>query len=212
MVTVFFPGENKRMDAKNRTNVMLQVVGIFTDVGYKRCVEVANTLAAEFVPVNVENTGLNETDFEEWCTQKSKELGGEAYEHNSSPMVLYNGCNYIGGTNAFFAWARRVYDCRIDSTYLQDALMNTTPKAEGFVRHPNTDNRHSFVEMEVTYGESKEQEVGKIYIELYEELCPRGCANFKLLCTGDNANKAAYVGSPFHRVVKGGYVQGGGKL
>jgi hypothetical protein len=191
--------------------ILLSVVGIFTDVGYTRCCEVAQTLASEFVTITVETSGLTETDYEEWCKAKSKEIGGDAYDHNSSPMVLYNGCNYVGDTTAFFAWARRVYDIKINSTYLQDALMGTTPQNNSFVRHPNTDDRHSFVEMEVTYGESKEETVGTVRIELYEELCPNGCANFKALCNGKNGNNATYVGSPFHRVVKGGYVQGGGK-
>lgn len=124
-------------------------------------------------------------------------------------MVLYNGCNYVGGTNSFFVWARRVYDCKINSTWLHEALMGTTPTNDAFLKHPHTDARHSFVEMELTYGESKEQTVGKVRIELFEEYCPSGCANFKSLCSGSNANGATYVGSPFHRVVKGGYVQGG---
>jgi hypothetical protein len=167
----------------DRTPVLLQVVGIFTDVGYNRCVDVANILAQDFVTVTVEATGLTETDYEDWVGKKSKELGGDAYDHTSSPMVLYNGCNYIGDTNAFFAWARRVYDCSIDSTWLHQALMNTTPSNDEFIKHPQADARHSFVEMELTYGESKEQTVGKVRIELFEELCPRGCSNFKSLCS-----------------------------
>ena len=195
----------------DRTPVLLQVVGVFTDVGYTRCVEVAKTLAEDFVTVTVDTIGLTETDYEDWVVQKSKELGGEAYDHSSSPMILYNGCNYVGGTNSFFVWARRVYDCKINSTWLHEALMGTTPTNDAFLKHPHTDARHSFVEMELTYGESKEQTVGKVRIELFEEYCPSGCANFKSLCSGSNANGATYVGSPFHRVVKGGYVQGGGK-
>ena len=211
MKTGGYPTVTALMD--QRTQVFLQVVGVFTDVGYQRCVEVANTLGNDYVTITVETTGLTETDYEDWVGKKSKELGGEAYDHTETPMVLYNGCNYVGGTNAFFSWARRVYDCQINSDWLHEALMNTTPSNDTFVKHPEADTRHSFVEMELTYGESKEQTVGKVRIELFEEFCPKGCSNFKSLCAGDPEKKeATYVGSPFHRVVTGGYVQGGDNI
>ena len=52
---------NSSMD--QRTQVFLQVVGVFTDVGYQRCVEVANTLGNDYVTITVEATGLTETDY-----------------------------------------------------------------------------------------------------------------------------------------------------
>jgi hypothetical protein len=196
-----------------RVPVHHQGGGTITDIGYQRCVEVANILALEFVTITTENVGMTETGYEDWVEQKKRELGGSAYDHQGAVMVVYNGCNYLGGVNSFFVWARRVYDCNINSTWLSEALLNTTPSNNTFSKHPNADERHSFVEMEVTYGESKEETtVGTIRIELYEELCPRGCANFKSLCSGANENGATYVGTPFHRVVRGGYVQGGGAL
>ena len=42
-----------------------------------------------------------------------------------------------------------------------------------FAKHPDADERHSFVELEVTYGETKEEVTGKVRIELYEELPQR---------------------------------------
>lgn len=104
--------------------------------------------------------------------------------------------------------SRRVYDAEIDAQWLQDALMRTTPgQPADFEKHPDADARHSFVELELQYGEGKEQQSGKVCIELYEEFCPNACANFKALCAGEGGS--GYAGTPFHRVVPGGYVQGG---
>ena len=116
-------------------------------------------------------------------------------------MVLYNGCNYVGGTQAFFAWARRVYDAEIDSQWLHDALVGTTPgQPDEFAKHPDADERHSFVELEVTYGETKEEVTGK-RIEL-RRACPN--APIKALCAGRRG-----ATGPVPQGRASGYVQGG---
>ena len=89
--------------------------------------------SAELEHALEEEKRMLEIDLEE-AEQKVATFSKKVYDHNSSPMVLYNGCNYIGDTTAFFAWARRVYDIKINSTYLQDALMGTTPQNNSFVR------------------------------------------------------------------------------
>ncbi|KAI1723188.1 cyclophilin type peptidyl-prolyl cis-trans isomerase/CLD domain-containing protein [Ditylenchus destructor] len=56
---------------------------------------------------------------------------------------------------------------------------------------------------------------GRIVMELFDELCPRTCENFAMLCTGlAGTGKATgkplhFKGSLFHRVVKGFMIQGG---
>lgn len=58
----------------------------------------------------------------------------------------------------------------------------------------------------------------KVVIELFDEYCPKTCANFRALCMGyekkDDAGNAvtekmSYAGTEIHRVVKGMYVQAG---
>lgn len=49
--------------------------------------------------------------------------------------------------------------------------------------------------------------VGRIIIELRQDICPRTCENFRALCTGDRG--LTYKGSRFHKVVKLCLSQGG---
>ncbi|KAJ9463309.1 Peptidyl-prolyl cis-trans isomerase CYP19-2 [Diplonema papillatum] len=57
--------------------------------------------------------------------------------------------------------------------------------------------------------------LGTLVIELYEAKCPKTCANFKALCTGEKGKGKAsgkplhYLNSVFHRMVPGTLVQGG---
>ncbi|CAM9136056.1 unnamed protein product, partial [Lampetra fluviatilis] len=51
---------------------------------------------------------------------------------------------------------------------------------------------------------------GRLVFELFTELCPRTCANFRALCTADGSQGSpSYKGSLVHRVVPNGWIQAG---
>lgn len=71
--------------------------------------------------------------------------------------------------------------------------------------------QHELYFLEISIGKS----TGKLVFELFNDMCPKTVQNFIALCTGEkgkgsNGNKLHYVNTLLHRVIPGGWVQGGG--
>ena len=49
----------------------------------------------------------------------------------------------------------------------------------------------------------------RITFELYSDVLPRTCENFRALCAGDRGARLTYAGSTFHRVISDFMCQGG---
>ena len=74
--------------------------------------------------------------------------------------------------------------------------------------------QHSIVYLDVSFdGKS----VGRLVFELFDELLPRTCHNFRQLCSGrsgvsdQTGTMLWYAGTPVHRIVRGGWLQAGGR-
>jgi|EP00505_MAST-04D_sp_SCG-Rhode-Island_P002747 peptidyl-prolyl cis-trans isomerase-like 6 len=187
------------MSTSGATNVLLSIVGNLDDADFHKCRILGEAIEEEFSPVTLDVQAMTHTDYEDFKTAKSKELGGAAYEHNTSPFIYYNGCNYIGGVQEFQTWARRVYEIQVErpSSEYEEIAYNTKNQFMA-------DSKSSFCYLDVQLeGQTSE----RVTIELYDYVCPKTCENFRRLCTGENGR--SYTGSPFHRVMKNGYVQGG---
>ena len=62
------------------------------------------------------------------------------------------------------------------------------------------------VYLDVSKGENN---LGRMTFELFKNHVPKTTANFKAIATGNNDEGLSYVGSPFHRIIKGFLAQGG---
>lgn len=120
--------------------------------------------------------------------------------HKVSPIVFYNGKNYIGLAHDFVNWAGRVYGF----SYVPNSMYcNSLAKKQ--YKEMLSRTRHSFCYFEVTIEDGEGP--GKVVFELYDDICPLAAANFKKLC--NNKSQLTYWNTPFHRVVPNGWIQGG---
>merc|ERR1711865_507900 len=127
------------------------------------------------------------------------------YEHSSSPIVYYNGCNYIGGLAEFLDWVAKRFE------YEDQTAANLYKGiAEAQFDKYLASLGHQFVYFDVAVGETPAR---RVTFELYSDVAPKTCENFRALCTGEKGTsdktKLHYKDNLFHRVVKNGWVQGG---
>jgi len=151
-----------------------------------------------------------ESDWDDYVSTKGRDLGGAACAHTESPIVFYNGANFIGGAEGFVQWVadQYEYEDKTPASVYQDIA---SAEYDAHLRSLG----HQFVYMDVTVGEGDAE---RVVFELFSDVCPKTCENFRALCTGERGTAAlpdegkvdlTYERCMFHRVVKGGWVQGG---
>ncbi|ESN90692.1 hypothetical protein HELRODRAFT_108746 [Helobdella robusta] len=147
-----------------------------------------------------------EFEWSEFIEKKIKELKGELWSFNNKTLIFL-GDDALGGPKELITWAESV-DCyeNYRPMSLYEVLAN-----EAYKSHVASKN-HTFVYMDFTIDESP---IGRIIIELYDDIVPDTCRNFRMLCTGELGSakgsevRLHYKRSIIHRVVPGGWIQGG---
>jgi Cyclophilin type peptidyl-prolyl cis-trans isomerase/CLD len=192
------------MDASQTYNFVL--AGKVSDPVFHKCVACMRHLEKERPKeVRVEILQFFETQWEEYLSKLQIEKKGPFFNHkSSSPIVYYNDNIYIGDGDTFLEWALNEF------RYSDSANLIYKKRATDAQRQliENTPGRN-YVYFDVNIN----GDVQKVVIELFTEYAPKTCGNFMKLCTGDTVNasgeKLSYVGTEFHRIVKGMYVQAG---
>jgi len=165
--------------------------------------------------MHVECQPLLEIDFMTKLGQLKRAHGGNFNSMpSSSTHCVYctrsNGnVECIGDLKAFMAHAGSVYS-------LEEPEGGNTAQFEHSARletsHILQNTGHQVVFLDFIDGgkrTARSPEYGQLIIELYDNLCPKACANFIKLCSNDGATPAAYMDTPIHRLVPGGWLQCG---
>ncbi|GBG33212.1 Peptidyl-prolyl cis-trans isomerase [Hondaea fermentalgiana] len=218
------------------TSCNLVVAGRVDDPCFQAAQSHAEQLAHEQANVTVDVRPMFGTDWEVFVATKSRELG---VEHTSSPLVFYNKHHYIGDVHDLATWAVKVYDFQrvLDTSNFEGdahshlhAMMDATGHTFCYLDVLATASPHASIDKDEEGKQSspdheckeckenaEEKNPGapsasgsrhRVVIELYDDICPNTCDNFVLLCQ-ENNDAQGYKGSSFHRVVEGGWVQGG---
>lgn len=207
----------------SKTPCHLVIAGRVDDVCFHAAKHIGKALAADQGNVKCEVLPMFCTDFEDFVYSKSQELD---IEHDSSPIIFYNKVHYIGGLQELASWASKVYDFEPDTETehyhraARDGLQNLIQSSGHSFCYLDivVSEEPDAVEQQHECKECKDDAANKnsaskvvrerVLIELYDDICPDTCENFMLLCS-NKCEKGGYQGTSFHRVVEGGWVQGG---
>ena len=134
---------------------------------------------------------------------------GKQHRANVMAFCVYPGSGlfeFIGGAQQFMGWIRQVYG------YTDKGTNGMFYKRLAKVAYRNAlaATGRDYVYMDIHVGQRFE---GRLVIELFSDLVPKTCKNFLALCKGDgrapDGRTLAYAKTKIHRIVKGGWIQGG---
>jgi len=153
--------------------------------------------------VDVEVLSYFEPDYNRYLRKKAVELGGKVYAHAERLVFFVNDTEYVGGLAAFTDFAKA--QLGVDPEEVQSGADVSEAAAEALAG-ARADTGHSFCYFELKAGSKPAQ---RVVFELYDEVCPLAVTNFKKLCDGNGSTGKSYRNSEVHRVVPGGWFQGG---
>ncbi|KFR10435.1 Peptidyl-prolyl cis-trans isomerase-like 6 [Opisthocomus hoazin] len=190
---------------------MVTVVGLLRDPAFHVAKCTAEALKLKFPSKFADPViqPLVEFAWHEYLQEKKKELRGEVWAYASSVMCFIDG-QLLGDEKELLKWSHREWDYR---DFKPEALYQaiTEDFYSKYLKNSQASNTHVFVYLEIAI---EEQPVGRLLFELFSDLCPRTCENFRALCTGGaksprDGRELTYKNSLFHRLVKNGWIQGG---
>jgi peptidyl-prolyl cis-trans isomerase-like 6 len=189
----------------------VSVIGLVGSIPFQKAKGCAEDLQVKF-PRKFEAPsilGLLEFEWNEYKTEKMKELRGELWAFKGEAMIFLDG-EVIGSPEEFLHWAKEEYDY---DDFRPQGLYETITEEAYFDELRR--RQHVFVYLDIAINE---ENIGRLLIELYTTLVPKTCENFRALCTGEKEEsvhnsverfKLHYLNSCFHRIVPSGWIQGG---
>lgn len=162
-------------------------------------------LASSVEGVTLSMLSLLPSDYEVFLARAKTDFPTEAGKHASNVFVTTGipgtaEYAYVGGTRQFEKWAHSNFGY-VDKT---NNKMLYERMAKVHMRSVMEKSGHTFVFMDVAVDGRTE---GQMILELYDDVCMKTVENFVALCKG--CEQGIYRNSPFHRIVEGGWIQGG---
>lgn len=196
------PAGNRPMSAR----VRLTIAGLVNDIGYQMCKMVVEYLNQNFADeVNGIMVPLTELDYLDYKTAKCREL---CY----NPIAIKSNClattadKFIGDGRALVEWAQENYGYEeVRPHELYQAVAE-----EEYIQWLKA-KKHPIVFLEFKQGSTC---LGRLVIELLDDICPKTCANFLALCTGEKGSAESgvtlcYENTNVSRVCPQGWIQAG---
>eukprot|EP00471_Norrisiella_sphaerica_P003507 CAMPEP_0184485410 /NCGR_PEP_ID=MMETSP0113_2-20130426/7024_1 /TAXON_ID=91329 /ORGANISM="Norrisiella sphaerica, Strain BC52" /LENGTH=288 /DNA_ID=CAMNT_0026866843 /DNA_START=99 /DNA_END=965 /DNA_ORIENTATION=- len=187
---------------------IITVAGARRDASFQQARVLAEDLCKKVKGIILKVEEMHEMKWVTYIEEKKKEVSGAAHSHATECIVLHSVEGYIGGAKEFLEWTKELYE-------MEPRLDTKASEAEAQKRFEEykKSSGNAFCFVDLKFGEGKE--TSRLVFELDMKLCPKTSQNFLALCTGDKKEKGEdgstlhYKGSPIHRIVPGGWVQGG---
>ncbi|XP_054249006.1 probable inactive peptidyl-prolyl cis-trans isomerase-like 6 [Indicator indicator] len=187
--------------------VVVTVVGLLQDPAFHAAKCTAEALKLKFPHKFADPViqPLVEVAWHEYLQKKKRELRGEVWAYTSSVMCFMDG-QLLGDEKELLSWSSHEWN-------YQDTKPSTLHQAAAGEFYTNylKQSQHVFVYLEIAI---EEQPIGRLLFELFSDVCPRTCENFRALCAGGaksprDGRELTYKDSVFHRLLKSWWIQGG---
>jgi peptidyl-prolyl cis-trans isomerase-like 6 len=183
------------------------VVGDVACPQFHKCCALATNIAQATQGANVSLEPLFETDWDEVIEEKRRSVGGNAIYDHTEKYAVFVGQEFLGDADDLLSHAKRTLDYEEATVLVEGKHWEAVTRTQ---LRQCTSNPLVHLDFDFADGNSPR----RVVFELSKELCPETSENFRALCTGekgssDDGHLLCYKGSPIHRVVKGGWVQGG---
>ena len=189
--------------------VVVTVAGKLNDAAFQRAKKAAEFLADAEGEFTANVVSLLPFDYELFV-QGILPAFPDVREHDGAVLCYLGepngGATYLGHLDPFMAWCRETYDYEDETDEDIYARLAET-HMRGFIEKTGRE----YVTMEVCADGAVE---GTLLIELFTDIAPKTCANFRAFALGEEEKTAGrtYEGCPVHRVVRDGWFQTGDVL
>lgn len=182
------------------------IAGKINDGKFEQCRICAKNLSLKRPELNFYIVPLFEVQFQQYITNIGKTKGGNFALHQKGPIIFEGETNYLGGAKEFLEWAKN-YAQYIDNS--KEIIYEIKSKLNlKKITKMSKDKIYCF--FYIKYGQN---DIGTLIFELFKDIAPKTCENFIQLCISNYTNSqgciVSYLGSFFHRVVPGSFIQGG---